>query len=122
MKGEIPVIRSDGTPERDYMYIDDAVNAYLILAENLSRQEVAGQAFNFGLGSPIKVIDLYEKIIQLCGKDIKPEILGEAKNEIDKQYLSSEKAKRILNWQPKYNIDEGLKKTVDWYRNYFGYA
>ena len=111
------VIRSDGTPERDYMYVKDAVNAYIMLAENLHRKEVVGQAFNFGTGKPISVLDLYSKITKLMGKKAKPQILGEAKNEIDRQYLSIEKAKRILKWQPKYTIDQGLKETIKWYRD-----
>src|SRR3989338_162293 len=116
LRGEQPVIRSDGTPERDYMYIKDAVSAYLALAENLHRKEVIGQAFNFGTGKPVKVIELYNKIIKLMGRSIKPKILGEAKNEIDRQYLSIEKARRILKWQPKYGLSDGLKETIDWYK------
>lgn len=117
LRGDQPVIRSDGTPERDYMYIKDAVNAYLTLAENLHRKEVTGQAFNFGTGKPISVIDLYNKIIKLMGKNTKPKILGEAKNEIDRQYLAIDKVKKILKWQPKYTIDQGLKETIEWYKN-----
>jgi|TARA_B100001964_G_scaffold200647_1_gene227871 CDP-glucose 4,6-dehydratase len=119
IKGEEPIIRSDGTPERDYMYIKDAVNAYLVLAENLNRKEVAGQAFNFGTGKPISVLELYKKIIKSMGKDVKPKILGEAKNEIDRQYLSSDKAGKILNWKPEYSIEQGLKETIEWYSDYF---
>src|SRR3989344_376965 len=95
LKNKVPVIRSDGSPERDYMYIKDAVRAYIVLAENLHRKEVLGQAFNFGTGRPISVLDLYKKIIGLMGKNIKPKILGEAKNEIDRQYLDSTKAKKV---------------------------
>ena len=118
IKGEEPVIRSDGIPERDYMFIEDAVNAYITLAENLHIKEVAGEAFNFGTGKPISVIELYSKIIKLMGSKAKPKILGEAKNEIDRQYLDSSKAKKILRWEAKYSIDAGLKKTIDWYRNH----
>jgi len=117
LRGKQPIIRSDGTPERDYMYIKDAVSAYLALAENLHRKEVIGQAFNFGTGKPISVIDLYNKIIKLMEKNTKPKILGEAKNEIDRQYLAIDKVKKILKWQPKYTIDRGLKETIDWYKN-----
>ncbi|MBI2654835.1 GDP-mannose 4,6-dehydratase [Candidatus Woesearchaeota archaeon] len=117
LRGGQPVIRSDGTPERDYMYIKDAVSAYLTLAENIQRKDVVGQAFNFGTGKPVKVIDLYTKIIKIMGKNIKPKILGQAKNEIDRQYLSIEKAKRVLKWKPKYDLDAGLKETVAWYRS-----
>lgn len=116
LRGEQPVIRSDGTPERDYMYIKDAVSAYLTLAENLYRKEIVGQAFNFGTSKPISVIDLYNKIIKLMGKSVKPKILGEAKNEIDKQYLAIEKAQKLLKWQPKYDLDAGLKETIEWYK------
>ena len=116
LKNGRPEIRSDGTPERDYMYIKDAVSAYLALAENLHRKEVIGQSFNFGTGKPVKVIELYNKIIKLMGKNTIPKILGEAKNEIDRQYLSIEKAKKVLKWQPKYSLDAGLKETIEWYK------
>ena len=114
-----PIIRSDGTLERDYMYVKDAVNAYLTLASNLHRKDVQGDAFNFGTCKPISVLNIYNKIIKLMGKKIKPKVLGQAKNEIDMQYLSTQKAKKILKWQPKYNIDQGLKETVLWYNGFF---
>ena len=119
LRNQQPIIRSDGTPERDYMYIKDAVNAYLTLASNLNRKDVEGEAFNFGTGKPISVLDVYTKIIKLMGKNIKPKILGKAENEIDRQYLSIEKAKKILKWQPKHSIDEGLKETIAWYKTFF---
>lgn len=119
IRDEQPVIRSDGTLERDYMYIKDAVNAYLTLAENLHRKEVVGQAFNFGTGKPVTVLGLYQKIIKLMGKNVKPKILNQAKNEIKRQYLDSRKAKKILNWEAKYNLDSGLRETIDWYKNFF---
>ena len=119
IRNENPVIRSDGTPERDYMYIKDAVSAYLTLAENLHRKEVLGEAFNFGTNKPISVLNLYKKIIKLMGKKAEAKILGEAKNEIDKQYLDSSKAKKILNWESKYNLDSGLRETIDWYKKFF---
>ncbi len=119
IKNEQPVIRSDGTPLRDYMYIKDAVNAYLALAENMHRKEIVGQAFNFGTGKPISVLALYNKIIKLMGKNVKPKILGEAKNEIYAQYLSIKKAKKFFNWEPKYSLDNGLKETIAWYKDYF---
>ena len=116
---EQPIIRSDGTPERDYMYIKDAVSAYLTLAENLHRKEVQGEAFNFGTGKPISVLELYNKIIKFMGKKMKPKVLGEAKNEIDRQYLSIDKVKKFFKWHPKYDIDHGLKETIDWYKKFF---
>lgn len=120
LQGKEFVIRSDGTPERDYMYVEDAVNGYITLAENIEREEVKGEAFNFGTGKPISVCALFGKIVELCGKPgVKPKILGIAKNEINRQYLAIDKAKKILNWQPKYTLEDGMKKTIDWYKKYF---
>lgn len=120
MEGNQPVIRSDGSPQRDYMFIKDSVSAYLTVAENLHRKEIIGEAFNFGTGKPVGVLALLRQILKLMKKEsIKPKILGQAKNEIDRQYLSIEKAKRLLNWHPRYSLDQGLKETIDWYRNYF---
>lgn len=114
------VIRSDGTPERDYMYVEDAVRGYTTLAENIETKEVKGKAFNFGTGKPISVISLFKKIAQLCGKpDVRPKILGSAKNEIDKQYLAIGRAREILKWRPRYTIERGLEETINWYRKYF---
>lgn len=118
LQGRQPVIRSDGTPERDYMYVKDAVYAYLTLAENLGRKEIMGQAFNFGSGKPVSVIQLYQKIASLLIKNTKPKILAKAAREIDRQYLSIEKAKKALKWQPKYSLDEGLRETIEWYKDY----
>lgn len=114
-----PIIRSDGTPIRDYIYIKDVVNGYLTLAEQTEKENIKGQAFNFGTGKPISVLDLVNKIIKISGKSLKPEILGKGKlkGEIDKQYLSSEKAKKLLKWKAKYDLDVGLKETIEWYRN-----
>lgn len=114
------IIRSDGTPERDYMYVEDAVDGYLAMAEQVEKENVKGEAFNFGTGKPISVISLFEKIAELCGRPrIKPKILGVAKNEIDRQYLATDKSKKILNWSPKHTLEEGLKLTIEWYRQYF---
>lgn len=113
-----PVIRSDGTPIRDYIYISDVVNAYLTLERGLS--SVRGEALNFGTDSPISVIELVDKIIKISNKNLKPKILGKGKikGEIDRQYMSSKKAKDTLGWEPKFNLDEGLRKTYEWYKNY----
>jgi len=122
IQGKNPIIRSDGTPVRDYMYILDAVNAFLTLAGRIDDKNVVGQAFNFGTELPITVLDLVNKIIDISGKTtLRPEIKGKGKpkGEIDKQYLSIEKAKKVLGWEPQYSIDEGLKETIDWYRAYF---
>lgn len=114
LKDENPIIRSDGTPVRDYLYIDDAVNAYLTLYRNV--KEFKGEAFNFGTDNPISVLDIVTKMIAASGKThLKPIILGVAKGEIDRQYLDASKAKRQLGWTAKVGLDEGLKKTYRWY-------
>lgn len=118
LKNKQPIIRSDGTPERDYMYIKDAICAYLTLAENLQRDDVVGQAYNFGTGNPISVLDLYKKIIYIIGKDIQPKILGKASNEIDRQFLAIEKVKETFGWLPKISLEKGLSETVEWYKEY----
>ncbi len=116
---EKPIIRSDGTFIRDYIYIKDIVNAYLVLAENLERSEIKGQAFNFSTGNRINVLQLVNLILKLMRSRLKPVILNEAKAEIKDQSLSCEKAKKLLGWIPKYPLEQGLKETIQWYRNYF---
>jgi CDP-glucose 4,6-dehydratase len=98
------------------MYIKDAVNAYLTVAEAIGRQEVVGQAFNFGTGNPISVLDLFNTIIRMCGKDLQPKILNEVKGEISRQFLSSDKARKVLSWEPHYSLDQGLSETIEWYK------
>ncbi len=116
-----PIIRSDGTPVRDFIYITDVVNAYLTLAENLDKKNVRGGAFNFGSNSPIKILDLVNNIIKISGGNLKPVIKGREKpeGEISKQYLSSEKAKKRLNWVPKVLLETGLRETIKWYKDFF---
>jgi len=117
---ESPIIRSDGTFIRDYFFVKDAANGYLTIAENMEREEVVGQAFNLSTGNKFSVIDLTEKVLEVTGRtDLKPTILNEAKAEIHDQTLSSVKAKELLNWAPLYTVDEGMRETVDWYREYF---
>ena len=119
LRNEAPVIRSDGTPIRDYLYAEDAVSAYLKLAETVSQNKMKGKAFNFSSENPISVLDLVNLIIKLSDKThLKPQILGKGKpeKEIDKQVLSSEKARKLLNWKAKYSLKEGLKKTIEWYK------
>ena len=114
-----PIIRSDGTPLRDYFYIEDVVDAYLTLGENLDREEIKGQAFNFGTGNPTKVIDLVNMMIVISGKThLKAKILNEATGEIEKQYLSCEKAEKLLKWKSKFDLKETLQKTYEWYKKF----
>lgn len=116
LQGRPPVIRSDGSPTRDYLYIDDAVRAYLTLAEQLGRPEIQGQAFNFGTQSPISVLELVRQIIALAGVDLEPQVLGTSTREIHHQYLDSGKAARLLGWRPQIDLPEGLRRTLAWYR------
>ncbi len=106
-----------GTAVRDYLYVKDAVSAYLLLAENLSRKEIRGQAFNFGSGQIFSVKDVAQKIVALspkkCTLRVHPEI--SLQKEIDTQYVSTEKAKALLGWSPRYSLDRGLKLTYSWY-------
>ena len=114
LRGEAPVIRSDGTLIRDYFYVRDAVEAYLQLTERLP--ELAGEAFNFGNELPVSVSDLVRKILSLMGKNsLEPRILNEANHEIPRQYLDCSKARRLLDWEPRFGLDEGLRETIGWY-------
>lgn len=116
--GTQPVIRSDGAFVREYLFLEDAVDAYLLLAENAGRPEVAGQAFNFGTEDPLTVRQLYEAICETVGVSVEPLVLGQAQNEIRDQRLSSAKAHGILGWKPEHDLASGLGRTLEWYRNY----
>lgn len=117
--GECPVIRSDGSPLRDYIYVLDAVSAYLRLAEAMEDKAIRGEAFNFGTARPLSVLEITRKILELMGRtDLEPRVLNEARGEILHQYLSSDKARRLLGWEPVASIDSGLKATIDWYRDF----
>jgi CDP-glucose 4,6-dehydratase len=117
LRCESPVIRSDGRYVRDYFYIEDGAAAYLLLAEELTKRgELRGQAFNFSNENQINVLDLVDLILRRMNSNLKPEIQNRASNEIRHQYLSAERARRILNWSPKFSLDEGLDRTIQWYR------
>ncbi|HII94520.1 sugar dehydratase [Peptococcaceae bacterium SCADC1_2_3] len=118
LNNESPVIRSDGTLVRDYFYIEDAVEAYLLLAEKMENKEIQGEAFNFSDELQITVLEVVEKILKVMGSNLKPEILNEATNEIKHQYLSAKKAREILGWKPGYTLEEGLRRTIKWYREF----
>lgn len=120
LRGQSPVIRSDGEYIRDYFYVEDGAAAYMLLAEQLAlRPELKGQAFNFSNEIQVTVREIVENVIRLMGSNLKPEILNEASNEIRHQYLSAEKAQRILNWSPLFNLEQGLALTIEWYRDFF---
>ncbi|MGM0757434.1 MAG: GDP-mannose 4,6-dehydratase [Bacillota bacterium] len=119
LEGKTPEIRSDGTFIRDYFYIEDAVKAYLLLAEKMEEKGLAGEAFNFSNEIQLTVLELVDKILKAMGSDLKPRILNQGTHEIKHQYLSAEKARKLLDWKPDYSIDEGLEKTIEWYREFF---
>ncbi len=117
LHGERPIIRSDGTLMRDYVYVKDAVDAYMLLAEALDDSSLHGNAFNFGTAKPMSVLEITNKILQLMNRDdLEPLILNEAKGEILHQYLSSDKARRLLGWVPVATLDTGLLESIDWYK------
>jgi CDP-glucose 4,6-dehydratase len=119
IQGDQPIIRSDGTFRRDYLFIRDAVSAYITVAERLNEEAVCGQVFNFGLDQPIDAMTMVRMITDLAGQpQLEPIVLGQAQNEIPDQYLASDKAQQILGWKPKYNVEEGLLETIDWYRDF----
>ncbi|MBN2067045.1 MAG: GDP-mannose 4,6-dehydratase [Candidatus Diapherotrites archaeon] len=113
------IIRSDGTLLREYFYVKDAADAYIVLAENLESKKLHGQAFNFSSGIKLSVLQIVDKIIDLMGSKKKPTILGEAKLETKEQYLSTEKAEKILGWKAKTEFDPAMKETIEWYRKFF---
>jgi len=119
INNEAPIIRSDGTYIRDYFYIEDAVEAYLLLAKKMDNRQIHGEAFNFSNEFQISVIELVEKILKIMGSKLEPVILGKVSNEIKHQYLSSQKAREILGWMPKYNLESGLEKTIQFYIKLF---
>jgi CDP-glucose 4,6-dehydratase len=120
LRGEEPLIRSDGTLQRDYLYVSDAVGAYLALAENIDSEDVRGEAFNFGWGRGYTVLEIAETILRQSGSELRPRVLGQSKGEIEKQWLAADKALRVLNWQPQVNLETGIRLSVDWYGQYLG--
>ena len=119
LRGERPVLRSDGTFTRDYIYVQDAVDAYLRLAERADEEGVRGEAFNFSPGAPLSVLDITSVIQRLMGReDLEPVILNQARAEIRDQYLDSEKAVTRLGWTSGYTLDEGLRATIEWYAHF----
>jgi len=122
LRGEAPVIRSDGTPERDFIHVDDVVDLYLRIARRFPGEDVAGQIFNGGHNRPVKVLDLVEMILALSGRaDLEPDVRGKdaGRGEIDRQWLDATKARELLGWEPKLGLEAGLKRTLEWYREYF---
>lgn len=119
LAGERPVIRSDGSPIRDYVHVQDIAAAYILLAERMDSPGVAGQAFNFGTGEPLSVLDLTRTILAEAGRtDLEPRILDEVRGEIHHQYLSSDRARDVLGWRPGAPVARRLGETIAWYREF----
>lgn len=119
LKGERPAIRSDGTLIRDYFYVEDGAAAYLTLAETLhARPELRGEAFNFSNELQEDVVSLSRRIVSRMGSTLEPDVRSEATHEIQHQWLSAAKARRELNWAPLFTLDEGLDRTIAWYREF----
>ncbi len=118
IRGEAPVIRSDGTYIRDYFYVEDAAIAYMMLAEKMAEGNIAGEAFNFSNEIQVDVLGVTKRILELMGDSSEPVILDEANNEIKHQYLSAEKARNVLGWSPQFTLDSGLERTIGWYRSF----
>jgi len=117
LRGERPVLRSDGHFVRDYFYIEDGAAAYMQLAEHLVLDpKVRGLAFNFSNEEPLSVLDLAKTILRKMKSSLQLEIHNQAINEIREQFLSSERARRLLNWRPQFTLEEGLDRTIAWYR------
>ena len=121
LQGERPLIRSDGTYLRDYIYVKDVSRAYMCLAECVDKPQVRGQGFNFSLEQPVRVSELVAEIQQLMDcKHIEPDVRNTATGEILSQYLSSARAHCVLGWSPRFNQQQGLTETICWYREYLG--
>ena len=121
LKGQRPVIRSDGSNIRDYFYVEDAASAYILLAERMgSDPDVIGEAFNFSNELQVSVLELTRLILGLMGRnDLSPDVRSEARNEIPRQYLDASKARRTLGWRPRYSLESGLNRTIAWYSTFF---
>jgi CDP-glucose 4,6-dehydratase len=121
LRGQRPIIRSDGKFVRDYFYAEDGAAANMLLAERLAGDSgLRGQAFNFSNEIQVTVLELVERILQALGSDLTPDVRNEAVNEIRHQYLDAAKARRLLDWSPLFSLDEGLQTTIEWYKEFLG--
>lgn len=118
LKGEEPIIRSDGTYTRDYIYVEDAALACLLLGEKMILQNIMGEAFNFSNELRISALEMVKTILKLMESSLQPKILNNVTGEIVHQYLSTQKVRSVLGWSPCFPLEEGLRKTIAWYRNF----
>jgi len=122
IEGRAPVIRSDGSPERDYLYVEDAVDAYLAIAASLDDESLRGRAWNAGWGSPLSVREIVDRLIAVSGHEASPDVQGAGTphGEIDRQYLDSTAIRDGLGWAPRISLDDGLARTFAWYAERLG--
>ncbi len=123
LQGERPIIRSDGSPLRDYLYVKDAVRAYMLLAVALDRPDVRGQAFNCSADAPLSVLEITRLVLALSpNPHLEPVVLNEAKNEIQDQYLDGGKLRRAIGWSPQWTTEAALRETFAWYADYLAHG
>jgi CDP-glucose 4,6-dehydratase len=122
VRGDRPVIRSDGTPERDYIYAADAVDAYLAIAQSLDDPAMRGRAWNAGAGRPYSVKEIVSRLIAVSGREVDADVQGEGTphGEIDRQFLDSSRIRDELGWEPRWELDDGLRATWSWYEQHLG--
>ncbi len=119
---QAPIIRSNGRYRRDYVFVEDVVASYLLLAEQIARPAVRGAAFNFSLEQPLTVLEIVAAISAQLGSDLAPVVQNQASAEIIDQFLDSGQARAVLGWQPQWTLEAGLASTIAWYRNFLGGA
>ena len=119
LRNERPVIRSDGLFVRDYFYVEDGAAAYMLLAEKMAANpNLKGEAFNFSNEIQVTVLDLVNQLLNTMDSSLEPDVRNEASNEIRHQYLSAEKARKLLDWRPLFTLDQAMQTTVNWYREF----
>lgn len=121
LRGERPVLRSNGAPTRDYLHVDDVVDAYLLLCDRADQIDIRGHPFNFGTGTPCSATAIVDLLRRVCDReDLKPVVLDTARSEIAAQFLDASRARLVLGWSPSIELESGLLRTVEWYAAYLG--
>lgn len=119
LRGAAPVVRSDGTPVRDYLYVEDVAEAYLLLAEAVAAGTLIGESLNISYEEPLSVLQMVERITRAFGADVEPVIENSATHEIQDQFLDATLLRTSLSWEPRYSLEVGLERTIEWYRSHF---